>query len=253
MKNYVFDIETVPLPTDQLQAIMPVFNPEEIKTGNLVDQEKINAKIEKARLEQFNRFMKRAALSALTGRVAMLGIKGPEDEIEISQGDEIGIIKHFLSFFERQIEKGGHWIGFNIASFDIPFIVRRAWFHRIPIPYGIIRGRYLTSFFTDLLQLWTGSEYSNQFEVSLNDLAQFFNVGLKSGDGADFGELLRYDPAKAKDYLTNDLEITWKVAAAMGALKRPLADDLAQGQNGPPDPGPVPEPAPEIKSGIQFY
>jgi RNase H-like protein len=253
MKNYVFDIETVPLPTDQLQTMMPVFNPEEIKTGNLVDQEKINAKIEKARADQFNRFMRRAALSALTGRVAMIGFRDETGTNSILDWDEKLIIADWLKFFESEIQHGGHWIGFNIASFDLPFLIRRAWFHRIPVPYGIVRGRYLTSFFTDLLHLWTGSEYSNQFEVSLDDLAQFFGAGIKSANGADFGELLRYKPEAARAYLENDLEITWKVAAAMGALKRPLADDLAQGPSGPPDPGPVPEPAPEIKSGIQFY
>jgi predicted PolB exonuclease-like 3'-5' exonuclease len=253
MRNLVFDIETVPLPTDQLQAVMPAFNPEEIKTGNMVDQDKINAKIEKARLEQFNRFMRRAALSALTSRIAMLGIKGETGPVEIIAGEETDIINHFMTFFEMMVDKGGHWIGFNIANFDLPFLIRRAWFHRIRIPYGIVRGRYLTSFFTDLLQLWTGSEYSNQFEVSLDELAQFFGVGTKSADGADFGEILRYKPEAARAYLENDIEITWRVAEAMGAMRRPLPDLPAQASSGPSVPGPVLEPVEAIKPGIQFY
>src|ERR1700752_1520720 len=99
MKNYVFDIETVPLPTDQLQAMMPVFNPEEIKTSHIVDPEKIKAKIEKARAGQFNRFMRRAALSALTGRVAMIGFRDENGINSILDWDEKLIIADWLKFF----------------------------------------------------------------------------------------------------------------------------------------------------------
>lgn len=226
MQNIVFDLETVHLPTDQLQALLPVFDPESVKVGNL-GPDKAAEKIEKARLEQFNRFMRNAALSAMTGRIVMLGIKD-EDRIEIIQDDEPAIIRHFFALFEKYIDKGTHWIGFNIASFDIPFLIRRAWFHRLKVPpYGIVRGRYLTGFFTDLLELWNASERTGPFTVSLDDLAHYFGVGAKTGNGADFGELLRYDAQKAKDYLVNDLEITWKIAEAMGAFCGPLIVDEA--------------------------
>jgi hypothetical protein len=55
----------------------------------------------------------------------------------------------------------------------------------------------------------------------------------------------------AREYLARDLEITWKVAEAMGALKRPLTADLA-GPSGPPDPGPAIDEEPEPAE-IQFY
>jgi hypothetical protein len=255
MKNYVFDIETVALPTDQLQAIIPAFDPETVKTGNY-GPEKAAEKIEKVRQEQFNRFMRNAALSALTGQVAMIGIRSEAGDTYIfSLPDEKTIIAEWLKLFESEIDRGGHWIGFNISNFDLPFLIRRAWFHRLRIPYGIVRGRYITSHFTDLLTLWIGSEHAGRFEVSLNDLAKFFAIGIKSANGADFGELLRYKPEGAREYLANDLEITWKVAEAMGALKRPLASDLAE-PTGPPDPGPAIDPIEEPQSepaGIQFY
>src|ERR1700756_3901576 len=250
MRNFVLDIETVALPTDKLQAIMPVFDPETVKIGNL-GPEKAAEKIEKTRQEQFNRFMRDAALSALTGQVAMIGIRDEAGDTYVySLPDEKSIIADWLKLFETEIEHGAHWIGFNIGNFDLPFLMRRAWLHRLRVPYGIIRGRYLTTHFTDLLQLWTASEYSNRFEVSLNELARFFGVGSKTANGANFGELLRYQPDAAREYLANDLEITWKIAEAMGALKRPLATDLA-GPSGPPDPGPVISPSEEQENVIQ--
>lgn len=253
MKNFIFDLETIPASTEQLQAIMPVFDPEEIKTGNM-GPDKAAEKIEKARLEHANRFMRRAALSALSGQIAMLGIK-TETETGIIDAEEPAIISYLFSLFEKNCDTGAHWIGFNIANFDIPFLLRRAWLHRIKVPTGIVRGRYLTTFFTDLLQLWNGPERVAQFDVSLNDLALFFGVGMKTGNGANFGELLRYEPEKAKQYLANDLEITWKVAEAMGAFRRPLAADLAAAGSKPDDPGrPLePEPEPEPEPILAFY
>jgi hypothetical protein len=259
MRNYVFDIETVPLPTDQLQAIMDPFEPEAVKTGNY-GPEKAAEKIEKARQSQFNDFMHDAALSALTGRVAMIGIRNEAGDNFILE-DRYGekeLISAWFQWFESEVEHGAHWIGHNIANFDIPFLIRRAWFHRLPVPYGIIRGRYLSSFFTDLMQLWAGSEYGSK--ISLAKLAKYFDCGEKSANGANFGELLRYKPEAAQAYLENDLELTWKIAEAMGALKRPLASDLAApGGLSEPEPGndtgryenePESEPEP---AGIQFY
>ena len=245
MNHYIFDIETVPLPTDQLEVIMPVFDPESVKVGNY-GPEKAAEKIEKARLEQFNRFMRDAALSALTGQVAMIGIRDESANTYIfSLPDEKTIISEWLRIFDR--ERGAHWIGFNISNFDLPFLIRRAWFHRLAIPYGILKGRYLSSRFTDLLQLWTASEYSNRFEVSLAELSKFFGAGTKTEDGAKFAELLRYKPDAARAYLANDLEITWKIAEAMGAFKRSF--DPPAGSNGDPATHAVDQP----ESEIQFY
>jgi len=127
MRNYCFDIETVARPTDELQSIMPVFDPESVKTANLVDPEKIAARIEKARTEHFGRYYKRAALSALSGSVALIGVLGASDgDPVIFQGDEPEVITAFFEFWLYQTNQGAHWIGFNIRHFDIPFLVRRA-------------------------------------------------------------------------------------------------------------------------------
>lgn len=240
MENYVFDIETIPLPTDQL--IPPVFDPEIIKTGNL-GQQKAEEKIAKAEREHFQNFYRKAALSPLSGTIAMIGVRDDEGSIRIMEGPEPEIIREWFNLFDSEGHK--HYIGFNIASFDIPFLIRRAWFHRIKVPYGLVRGRYLTGLLTDLLELWNLSERgSERFPVSLDDLGRYFGCGIKSGSAAQFHELLRYQNEKAREYLVNDLELTWKVAEAMGAIR-----------------GPIPEPAPltevlasnQTLSKIRFY
>lgn len=216
----VFDIETIPLPSDQIDKLCPPFDPAEVKTGNL-GAEKAQAKIEKLREEHFIRFYRKAALSAVTGQIAMIGVQGADFQT-ILEGDEKTIISEWLKMLDS--DGSVHWIGFNIANFDIPFLIRRAWFHGLkPDLYGIVRGRYLSGFFTDLMKLWAMSEMGELFPVSLNALATYFRVGEKLFSDMEFHELLRYKPDLARQYLSNDLTLTWKIAENMGCMKLPPA------------------------------
>lgn len=219
MINCVFDIETVPQATDKLEAALPVFDADSVKVGQLTP-EKAQAKIDKAAREHLQNFYKKAALSALTGQIAMLGVWN-EAGHHIFEGQEPDIIRTAFALFSSKLDD--HFIGFNITSFDIPFLVRRAWVNKIEIPNGLFRSRYLDSDrFTDLMQLWTLTERgANEFfPVSLDRLAHYFGIGTKKGTGAQFHELLRYQPKEAREYLLNDLELTWKIADRMGALRK---------------------------------
>ena len=245
MKNFAFDIETIPLSSEELQARLPLFDPDSVKVGNL-GEEKAKEKIEKLRQEHFQNFYRKAALSALTGRVAMIGVRDEAGTPLILDGDEKTSIAEFLDMFARS---EAHWIGFNIASFDIPFLIRRAWLHGLKVPYGIVRNHYLSGLFTDLLELWNACERGgDRFPVSLSDLALYFDLGRKNANGANFHEILRYAPEEAKAYLVNDLELTWGIAEAMGAICGPVPEPAPLRQessnNGSPEPA-VPE--------IQFY
>ena len=41
MKTIFFDVETAPLPESELAAMVPPFDPAEVRTGNLKDPDKI--------------------------------------------------------------------------------------------------------------------------------------------------------------------------------------------------------------------
>jgi len=252
VKNFCWDIETVARPTDELQSIMPAFDPESVKTGNL-GPDKAQEKIEKTRTDYFQRYYKRAALSALTGQVALIGVIGASDgDPVIFKGEEAETITAFFEFWNFQTNEGAHWLGFNIKNFDIPFLVRRAWLHRIQVPYGFVKGRYLPAFFTDLMELWTACEHTSQFEVSLNDLALYFGFPPKTANGADFGELLRYKPDDAFEYLRHDLRLTYLVAEAMRAIKYQPSKPESDPELRPAEPESPTEPEPE-QFRIQFY
>jgi hypothetical protein len=243
VENYCFDIETSPLDDSVLDLMIPPFNPDEVKVGNM-GAEKAKEKIDRLREEHFKNYRQRAALSPLTGQVAAIGIIGPEpDERAIMiDPNETELIKTFFDLFTESIRSPriSHWIGFCIETFDLPFLIRRAWRLQVPIPAGLSTTRYLSHHFIDLAALWRLSDYRGAVP-SLAELASFFGLPAKTGKGADFAELLRYDEAAARDYLCTDLVITWRLAERLGAFH--AEPELAPA----PDFVDEPEPEPEFR------
>ena len=74
MHTIFFDIETGPLPEGELAALLPPFDPAEVKTGNIKDPAKIAEKIREAEEAHRRDFFDRAALDPLTGRVLAIGM-----------------------------------------------------------------------------------------------------------------------------------------------------------------------------------
>lgn len=249
MNNFVWDIETVPLGGDDLEAAIPPFDPNLIKTGNL-GADKAREKIEKLRKEHLERFFRRAALSPLSGQIAAIGVTGPSEmDQTLIFGDEGEIIREWFGLFSSNLPGCAHWIGFNIANFDIPFICRRAWHLGIPVPAGITHGRYLSACFTDLFDVWRLTEYRPEL-ISLSELARFLGLPAKEADGAQFGELLRYDPGKARAYLANDLRLTWRIAGLLGVMR---AEPPAPVAAPDPDPGPPIEDFEPAETSLRFW
>ena len=107
-------------------------------------------------------------------------------------------------------------IGFNIAHFDLPFLIRRSMKHGIKFAPVFRNYRYLSDQFIDLMLVWKCGVHEDN--ISLDRLARFLGVGQKSGNGKDFARLWREDREKAVAYLTNDLELTRKCAEKLGVL-----------------------------------
>ena len=154
----VFDIETGPLPDEQLRPLCPdfvppphpgEFDPSAVKIGNLKDSAKIQEKIEAARqahrdlISDFDRqveaarathwaeFVSKAPLSALTGRVLAIGYRSERATVihhldETADADEAGLISQFWHRYRKSKGDRRPLVGHNIAGFDIPFLVRRS-------------------------------------------------------------------------------------------------------------------------------
>ena len=208
MPQITFDIETGALPLEEIEKYCPGFE----APGNYRDEAKIQSYIAEKRKD----WIERAALSATTGRVIAIGYLSDGDFGVIASGDEAEDISAFWALIQRNKAITQRVVGFNIASFDIPFLVRRSWRLGVYVPPTLFRGRYINEAFVDLMDSWRMG--NREQSISLGDLAKFLNVGEKSSSGKDFAALWESDRASALSYLQNDLKLTELCAERMAIL-----------------------------------
>ena len=223
MDTIIFDVETAALPESELAALVPPFDPAEVRTGNLKDPDKIAAKIAEAEANHRKDFLEKAALDPLTGRVLAVGLlpmaergTGNAEFRIIDEEDESKMLREFWEVCRGEMGRINRMIGFNTHLFDLPFLIRRSWKHRVPVPFGIRRGRYWGDEMIDLRDAWQLGD--RQSRGSLDAIAKHLGIGGKNGNGADFSMLWQSDRAKAVEYLRNDLELTAKMAEALGVI-----------------------------------
>lgn len=198
MNATVFDIETVSLPESEL----PPFDETNVALGNTKDPEKVKAKVAEARSE----WLAGAALHPMTGQVAMVGFKSVGGELLIHWSEESELVEWALGWIADTIRDGKLLAGFNCYTFDLPFLMRRAWKLGLHVPPDIRQGRYWSKSIMDLREEWLlGERAPAKGTSSLDAIGRFLGLPPKLGSGADFAGL-SLDERKA--YITRDLEVT---------------------------------------------
>ena len=134
----------------------------------------------------------------------------------IGHDDEARTLREFWGRCRGEMGRVHQLVGFNVGQFDLPFLFRRSWKHRVPVPFGYRRGRYWSDQVVDLREDWQLGD--RQARGSLGSIAHHLAVGEKTGDGKGFAKLWQEDRAAALAYLRNDVELTVKVAEAMGVV-----------------------------------
>ena len=206
----IFDIETGPLPVDQLH--IPPFNPADVKLGNIKNPDLIAEKIQKAEESHTADYIKNAALDALSGQVLCIGYRkeGQETGVLSSDADgEAAMLRQWwalLNYYERTPKL----IGFNVKAFDLPFLIKRSWKHRITPPYWLRQGRYWNDLVIDLREVWQLGDI--RAHGSLASICRHLGLGEKAGNGADFSLLWNTDRQAAIDYCLQDIRLTQAVA-----------------------------------------
>jgi hypothetical protein len=205
----VFDIETGPLPTAELEDRIPNWE----APANYKNDAKIAAYITQKRLD----WIERAALDATTGKILAIGIldcrEDGVEKVNTLAGDEAEIIAAFSSIVMQCGGSGWPLVGWGIFGFDLPFILRRSWILRVALPEWIRSGRYWDRCFVDAMDVWACG--NREQAVSLDLAAATLGVGRKSGSGAHFASLWNgsdEERAHALAYLENDLRLTKAVA-----------------------------------------
>ena len=215
MKNtyLIFDIETKALPVETIKAmgLMPPFR----APGNFKDPEKIKAK----ELEHEADVMDKAAVDPLLSTICAVGfIEGDDCEFSHFEGtaSEVDMLVKVWSKMRICLNDMGRIVGFNSHGFDLPYLIVRSWILDVPICDAVKKGNWWSGHSFDLAEMFKLGRKDTY--VSLDRLARAMNVGMKSGSGKDFAALLESEPAKAVEYLRNDLMLTLKVAQRMGVV-----------------------------------
>lgn len=206
----IFDIETGPLPASEL--VIPPFDPSQVKLGNIKNPDLIAEKIQKAEETHAADYIKNAALDALSGRVLCIGYRIERDIPAVLCSDvdgEAEMLKQWwkaIATFDRQ----PRLIGFNIKAFDLPFLIRRSWKHRIEVPYWLRGGRYWNDLIVDLRDVWQLGD--NRAHGSLASISRHLGLGEKAGNGAMFSDLWQTDREAAINYCLRDVQLTQQIA-----------------------------------------
>ncbi len=212
MNTFIFDIETAPLPEAELEAMIPPFDSMDVKFGNLKDPDKIAEKLANAALNHRRDFIDKAALDPLTGCVLAIGAKVlGAGQVSIISGDEADVLASFWNLVQPDSDslRINQMVGFNTQNFDLPFLIRRSWKHRISVPYGVRRGRYWGDEMVDLRNEWQLGD--RMAKGSLDSICRHLGLGSK-GSGKNFAELWISDRKAAEAYLTNDIALTEALA-----------------------------------------
>jgi len=229
----VFDIETIPQDEAKLLASLPPFDPADVKVGNLKDAEKIAAKIAEAEAKHKARWLSEAALSPVTGRIAMIGtsevidgntMQSATSTFYLDEGmPEETLLAGFWGFWESTLKQEYTiWVGHNVFDFDLPFMVNRSRILGVTVPrsvYSFKGGRvFWADRIIDTRPVWLMGRKAADCPSSLDHIARALEVGEKSGSGSDFAALFAADRAAACAYCRKDLELTTAVAKRLAII-----------------------------------
>lgn len=210
--RFYFDIETAPLPMQQLDRVMPEFE----APLNIKDESKIKAAIETKKAE----WIDKAALKAITGHIiAVTFARNDGLPAMATRHMEADLIGALLEQLKQVIGSGGRAYAWNGNGFDLPFLCQRAAVCGIQAFSDLtvcVKGRfYWNESLIDPRLVW--SMYSTDYSgASLDAVAKALGVGEKNGNGKDFVALLKSDPVQAELYAKNDIELLRGIVKRMG-------------------------------------
>jgi hypothetical protein len=199
--NRIFiDIETIPSPE------MP--NLEDIKApANYKDEDKIKAYRKESQLELW----KKQALDSMKGQIICIGYThdGKVDTISLgSEQDTLELFWFRIEEIRNNIREVLHFVGWNITSFDIPWLWRKSMQHDLKglrniIPHG---NRLLQ---TDLMKVWA-ADFKDY--VSLDSCAKFLGIEHTGGSGSDVFKWWQDNDGMAiKNHCEQDIKTTMKI------------------------------------------
>lgn len=202
MDNKIFiDIETIPSET------MPSLD--DIKVpANYKDEAKINAWKEANQIESW----KKQALNSMQGSIICIGWSwNGESDTLVDPDDEESIINGLMLDIQKisiEIRSPLVFVGWNISTFDLPWIWRKSIQYNLPeLRKAIPKDNRLN--YLDLMKVWA-SDYKDF--VSLDSCAKFLSIPHETEQGSsvfDWWQAGEID--KISEHCKRDIETTVEI------------------------------------------
>jgi predicted PolB exonuclease-like 3'-5' exonuclease len=167
------DIETIP--SDEMPKLEDIKAP-----GNYSKPEAILKYQTENQLELY----KKQALNSMQGRIICIGWSFNGKTEIVSGQDESQIMYIFsdaLCELHDEIREPLHFCGWNIGTFDLPWLWRKSIQYNLPELRKLIP-KDNRSLYTDLMKAWQ-SDYKDF--VSLDNCAKFLGIKHEGGKGSD--------------------------------------------------------------------
>jgi DNA polymerase elongation subunit (family B) len=212
MKRLFFDIETTANP-DTIQLM-----PDPKAPANLKDPEKIAAAIEEKKRE----LVEMAALDPDYGRLLSIGFS-TGDEVTVMLNEAVFPGHDYAMPEEDMLERfwltyyacGGACVGYNILSFDLPYLMRRSMALGVKLPLVPMLAKFRTEPVTDLMAIlynWGGDRYK-----PLKTVAMLY--GLENGAGGiDGSQVAGLDADTLIQYQISDVRLVMQLYRRMNGV-----------------------------------
>jgi uncharacterized protein YprB with RNaseH-like and TPR domain len=143
-------------------------------------------------------------INPIDSRVVAIGVMDSKGARVFASTDEAAILRSLWSAWKdfRMNNPGAPIVGFNVASFDVPFLVTRSFL--VGVAVHPFTGRDIV----DIRHKLAAYAYGEQ-RGKLKELAQLVGLPVLDVDGSDVERLWNSGEfAKVEEYLIRDLEIT---------------------------------------------
>lgn len=227
----IIDIETVP----REDCPLPEFDPAKVPTGQAKKPETINAKIDEAKAEfdlNIKAFKeagtgplaKAMSLDPERGRIFSVGhIRCEDSGEEISRAcyaaETLDLEAKVLKDIRDVLQDGNLIMGFNIKSFDIPYIWKRGIISRVPVfrNYLDLVAKYKHNKAMDLMTVWTN--YDPRM-ASQDHVCRVLGIeGKGDMDGSKvYPAFLKGEFDKIMEYNLDDCEKVREIAMRFGVI-----------------------------------